>query len=97
MTVAHSKTRQHRTSGRNDEKMVTRHREEGEEGVGGREGRGRSCEAGKLVGLGFRVRSLLAAASSEQKKSELMGILFSLFVTCCISFLVACFLTVVVC
>ena len=27
MTVAHSKTRQHRTSGRNDEKMVARHKQ----------------------------------------------------------------------
>ena len=27
MTVAHSKTRQHKTSGRNDENMVARHKQ----------------------------------------------------------------------
>ena len=53
MTVGHNKTRQHRTSGRNGEKMVSRHKGSKEGGVprkeGGesKEGRGMGSEEGR--------------------------------------------------
>ena len=86
MTVGHNKTRQHRTSGRNGEKMVSRHKGSKEGGVprkeGGesKEGRGRgSKEGGFQEGKGGgckEEKEFLRVSMGFQWFSEVLGFRF---------------------